>query len=231
MSQQESSRTKLKLEDIKAKIIPSRRVVWLEGADNCGKSTIVQELANLLAAAGNNVKTISQPRSCQLGEIVYKLHHDYEGVKIDGFARQLLHVASHVQGYQEMAEENIHVLLSDRSFLSSMAYGYAFPQTEDTKILEVTWIWNIEAYLIPDNLIPTHVIRFINRPHEATKAEYENYEKVNAGYDYVFSLKEMNSLKDKGTKFINIDNVAGKLSETLDTIIALISNDYDERWV
>lgn len=246
MSLQESSKTTLSLDKIKGSVIPSRRIVWFEGADNCGKSTVVKEVGRVLAKAGNNVKTISQPRSCQLGEIVYNLHHDYEGVKIEGFARQLLHVASHIQGYREMENDNLHIMLSDRSFLSSMAYGYAFPHTEETKVHEVSWIWNIEAYLIPDKLIPTHVIRFINKPHEATKAEYENYEKVSKGYNFVFTGVEdpgrldrqeipestaVKMLKERKTRFINIDNAPGKLPETVDTIIAILTNDYDERWI
>ena len=208
-------------------VINSPRVVAFEGGDNVGKTTIIARLAQRLNETGHSVQTIRQPASCQLGEAVYNLHHQYDSLPINGFARQLLHVACHLQSYYEMdrVEASPFILLSDRSFFSSMAYGWAYPTDEKTRDQEVQWIWEIETTLCPKWLIPSHVVLFRNRPYVIENTEWENYERVRDAYLKVFSLPYVvNGLKAVGTKVLHVHNDPGRQGECLDMITEFIAS-------
>lgn len=207
-------------------IINQPIVVYFEGADGVGKSTVIREVAEKLREDGFTVSLTSQPRSCKLGEIVYDLHHKYSEMPLHGFARQLLHVASHIQGYHEMERDPAHILLYDRSFISSMAYGFAYPQTPETREFEVRAIFDIETFMLPRRLKPTHIFYFSNPTHEPGDAVFENQKKIRDGYSYVLHSDYFRDYLQPGTKHAiacyAMNNQKGKQEETVKTILELL---------
>lgn len=204
-------------------IINSPLSIILESPDNCGKSSIVNTLTQKFQDNNINVLTISQPRSCQLGDIIYDLHHQYENIKIPGFSRQLLHVASHLAGYQELKDKPFQVLLSDRSFISSMAYGHAYPTSERTRNFEVQAIFDIETYMMPREVRPTHIFYLDNLPFTKGDEIWENYNKVKEGYAYVRNADWYKKwVKTYNIKSFAVQNKRGALGETVQLIYDLI---------
>lgn len=207
-------------------MINTRKIVWLEGPDNVGKTSIIEALSErCLLELGINPLVIRQPASCALGRAVYDLHHKYDDLRIDGFARQLLHVSAHIQSYTELSEI-LHltplIWLCDRSFLSSIAYGHAFPTMSSSREFETRAIFDLETQFLPNSQKPTHVVFLQNQPFitDENESSLENTEKVRQGYDTLIKLPYVKSFLPKETFLVQ--NLKGKLSETVDFIFQLV---------
>lgn len=203
-------------------VINGRPVIYFEGNDGVGKSTIVEKVSEILKENGYSVTTISQPRSCKIGEVIYGLHHQYRDLPLYGFARQLLHVACHIQSYHEMEHDASQIIISDRSFVSSMAYGYAYPQSPETREFEVRAIFDLETYMIPRRLRPTHIFYFSNPSHEKVDEVWENNKKVAEGYQYVLGCDYFKQYLKSGIQCYAVQNKKGDLDRTIQTVLELI---------
>lgn len=204
-------------------IINSPKIITFEGPDNCGKTTIIEGLKLELTERGyKNVKIVRQPASTPYGEIVYNLHHQYEDVRITGFARQLLHASAHFQFYQDFSEP-YDLILMDRSFVSSLAYAYAFPSTEHTRELEANILLEIHTHLMPQKFYPNMICVFGNEPYDHTDIDFENYDKVRKAYTWLTNWSVFKSyLKLTKCKLANVRNDNGKQETTIKTLADII---------
>lgn len=102
-----------------------------EGPDGTGKTTLSLRLVELLASRGHHSRYVSFPGRIEgsLGELVYNLHHSPERFGLRGItpaAKQLLHVAAHVDALQTTiipALESGEIVVMDRFWWSTVAYG------------------------------------------------------------------------------------------------------------
>ncbi len=111
----------------------SGRLIVFEGPDGVGKTTLSRRTVNWLTSQRVRSRYVSFP-GCQqgtLGKLVYELHHNpelFDCKDLDPTARQLLHVAAHVDALHRIigpalaAGENI---VMDRSWWSTVVYGRA----------------------------------------------------------------------------------------------------------
>lgn len=198
------------------------KIVWLEGPDNCGKSTIIKRLEEHYLLENSVVSVVSQPASCDLGKLVYNLHHDYTGLPINSFSKQLLHVASHIQYHHEqMNVKQTYITLSDRSFISTLAYFYANPVTTDKEATEnqINFLLDLELAFLPNKLTPTSVFILNNKPFERSEESYENYEKVIDGYRNVIPIVKK---RLPSTNFYWHNAKKDKIEDSIKDLIELI---------
>lgn len=163
------------------------KIVWIEGPDNCGKTTLVSELQKMF---GDQCEVVKQPSSTAFGSVIYSLHHDYQGVKVNMFSRQLLHVAAHVEYYKENTNPQSKVILNDRSFLSTIAYHTAFNEKNTNLQKEIDLILEIEMHFLHRSLRPDIIIFLMNEPFENSKKELEDYGKLREAYSEVLGISK-----------------------------------------
>lgn len=96
--------------------------IVFEGIDGAGKSTQIQLLKEWLEANGFEVETVVEPTDSDVGKLIRKLlkHPD---AKTDVFQRMLglLFAADRMLIMDKLNDES-KVIISDRSFISSLAY-------------------------------------------------------------------------------------------------------------
>ena len=100
------------------------RFVALEGADGCGKSTQVEELARWLRERGEQVITVREPGSTSLGERVRDILLDGKE-PLCAEAEALLFLSSRAQLLEEVIEPALeagHWVIADRFHLSTVVY-------------------------------------------------------------------------------------------------------------
>jgi dTMP kinase len=104
-----------------------------EGPDGTGKTTLSLRLVEWFTSRGQRARCVSSPGQTKrsLGELVYNLHHCPEQYGLDGIeptARQLLHVAAHIDTLHKTiipALECGEIVVMDRFWWSTVAYGKA----------------------------------------------------------------------------------------------------------
>ena len=124
-------------------LVPGTLVVF-EGPDGVGKTTVSREIATWLHQQGVESEQVSMPHGgTTLGEIVYRVHHEAEDAghqRIDSFARQLLHLAAHVEALRQRVRPALDagkLVLLDRFWWSTCVYGQVDGLTaEQLKALE-----------------------------------------------------------------------------------------------
>jgi thymidylate kinase len=107
------------------------QLIVFEGPDGSGKTTLSKRLVDWLAAQGKQAQYVSFPGREQgtLGSVVYDIHHSPEQfglVQIEPTARQLLHVAAHIDALRTSivpALEADQIVVLDRFWWSTLAYG------------------------------------------------------------------------------------------------------------
>ena len=112
-----------------AQLLPGTLLVF-EGPDGVGKTAVSRETATWLTEQGIENEHISLPDGgTRLGEIVYRVHHETEDDgprRIDPMARQLLHLAAHVEAIQQRIRPALaagKLVLLDRFWWSTCVYG------------------------------------------------------------------------------------------------------------
>ena len=202
-------------------MLHSSKIVYFESCDNCGKTSLIEEVEKRLTQQGLRVSVVRQPGSTNLGKSIYELHHDYENVQMNGFSRQLLHVAAHLQFYKEFRQE-YDVVLFDRSFLSCMAYAHAYPSEESARDFEVRAIFDLETYYLPSSLCPSLTVYLTNPPHtNDANPKYEGYEKVREAYSTLWKLPYLKAFLEKRPVYA-VNNASGKMEASISTIMDLI---------
>ena len=95
-----------------------------EGIDGSGKTTLIDELSKKLTESNVDFNIVREPGGSKLGEGIRELllSHDYD---VDPTSEALLMSASRAQLIQEIVKpaiDNGHVIITDRSAYSSVAY-------------------------------------------------------------------------------------------------------------
>jgi len=109
----------------------SGQLLIFEGPDGTGKTTLSLRLVEWFTSRGQCARHVSSPGQSKgsLGELVYNLHH-YPGMYglhgVDPTARQLLHVAAHIDALHETiipALKHDEIVVMDRFWWSTVVYG------------------------------------------------------------------------------------------------------------
>lgn len=117
--------------------------IVLEGIDGVGKSSQIELLNNWLQEEGYLVKTIVEPSSSDIGKLIRKqLLCEDSTDDINQQMLTLLFAADRLTLKQEMLDaknsKNI-VLISDRSFYSSLCY-------QNNQSVTSKWIWEVNRH-------------------------------------------------------------------------------------
>jgi dTMP kinase len=117
----------------------SCRYIVLEGPDGSGTTTHAALLAQRLTLAGRTVVSVAEPTGSGIGQMIRQLLR--EKTIPSAAAMQLLYCADralHMEKVVRPALERGDTVLSDRSLLSTLAYGQAFG-------LDVSWLRQVNA--------------------------------------------------------------------------------------
>lgn len=106
------------------------------------------------------------------------------------FSRQLLHIASHIEYYEQNKRPTTKTILNDRSFLSTIAYYMAFSGESGLLSKRIDLILDLEMHFLPRALQPNHIIFLLNEPFEESKEELENYSKLSKAYAEVIQYSK-----------------------------------------
>ncbi|GAA5819800.1 MAG: dTMP kinase [Methanobrevibacter sp. CfCl-M3] len=120
--------------------------ICLEGIDGAGKSTQLEHISEWLVESGFKVKKVNEPTNSDIGKLLRELLKSQDAIcedmqKVFGllFAADRLILKRELENY----EENNEIIISDRSFYSSLAYQV--PQK---------WIYTLNEYAkIPDLVV------------------------------------------------------------------------------
>lgn len=183
--------------------------IVLEGIDGSGKSTQAQLLADYIKRNGLNVKTIREPTDNEIGKLIRKLLTQKEATtptmqKTLGllFAADRMHLSQEIE---KLEKENT-VVISDRSFYSSIVYQEPS-----------TWIKELNKYVkIPDIvlLLDIDAEKSVNRT-EGTD-EFENLEFLKEVKIKYKKLAEENN----NFKIINANNGINLVSKDIQKAVA-----------
>lgn len=124
-----------------------------EGPDGVGKTTIINNIYNVLTKRGFTVVKYSFPGNDEgtLGKLIYSLHHDpnrFGILEIDVTSIQLLHLAAHVDVIERQLIPELtkgKIILLDRYWWSIYAYGRSLNINEIiiNKMIDIEKsIWN-----------------------------------------------------------------------------------------
>lgn len=197
----------------------SRKIYVFEGIDEVGKSSLIdlvsKELLNL------NIKHICVhfpgKRTKRLGELIDKIHHNQiSGYSLDltCLPLQMLHVASHIDLEQKVilpAIEEGKIVLLDRSWLSTLAYGRFGGINKKT----LSKLVGIEQEIISEKDIS--LLFYITRSHLRVSPQNE--------LDRIYNFYIKKFFNHNVVRINNNDN----LSENSDYIVNLILEDIYEK--
>ncbi|MEE1156453.1 MAG: dTMP kinase [Methanobrevibacter sp.] len=179
--------------------------IVFEGIDGAGKSTQIELLKEWLEANGYEVETLVEPTGSEVGKLIRKilLRSDSTTDRIQK-TLGLLFAADRML-IMDKLEDDKKVFLSDRSFISSLAYQEP-----------ADWIAEINKYakkpdlvLLLDLDVKTSVAR------ASGEDEFENEEfltNVRANY--------LNVIKDFNHEIINANNGINKVSSDIKKAVA-----------
>lgn len=179
--------------------------IVFEGIDGAGKSTQIELLKEWLEANGYDVETLVEPTGSEVGKLIRKilLRSDSTTDRIQK-TLGLLFAADRML-IMDKLEDDKKVFLSDRSFISSLAYQEP-----------ADWIAEINKYakkpdlvLLLDLDVKTSVAR------ASGEDEFENEEfltNVRANY--------LNVIKDFNHEIINANNGINKVSSDIKKAVA-----------
>jgi dTMP kinase len=104
--------------------VPTGRLITVEGLDGAGKTTLVEALANEVAARGCKVQTLREPGGVDLSERIRELVKD-PGHAVAARAEALLYAAARAQLVEERLQPLVEggtIVILDRFVDSSLAY-------------------------------------------------------------------------------------------------------------
>jgi thymidylate kinase len=110
--------------------LPGRLYVF-EGPDGIGKTTIIQQVAEVLEKSQNEIIRVSFPgkKIGTLGKVIYDFHHSPEAFGVNGINQkslQVLHIAAHIDCIERdilPALTSGKIVLLDRYWWSTVVYG------------------------------------------------------------------------------------------------------------
>lgn len=180
--------------------------VIFEGVDTSGKTTQIQRLCE----ENKNFISTKEPGNTPLGENLRKtiLH----GTNISKKAEFFLFLADRAEHYEKVIKPNIDkTILSDRGFISGMAYAFVNDESLDFEIL-----LKLNRYALSNNL-PEKIVFFqTNRELLKQRFKSKNIDLIEQrGFDYLLNVQE--SMK-KIIKYIDIDTLFVQADENIDKI-------------
>ena len=110
--------------------------ITFDGIDGSGKSPLAEALRKALAGQGYDVTVTKEPTDGEIGRLTRRVTKGE--LKMDMLALQILFAADraeHIAKFRGIIESKDRVLISDRYYYSSIAYGEA--AGADRKYLEV----------------------------------------------------------------------------------------------
>lgn len=185
-------------------MINQRRVVWFEGPKGVGKTTTINKFYEELKEIGLDVKifdlSITTNHSNYLDQISHRLNEYKQFVK-------------YFKGHL--------ITLVDESLIKTLVNIYLEPYKIETTDIEIQKLFEYEAHLIPDELIPTHIVFFKNPTYTKNQESWDNYKKEVQAYEEIFKkeffIKALRPLNVKKIT-INFQNLDDRINPLFDAI-------------
>ncbi|WP_303235366.1 dTMP kinase [Methanosphaera cuniculi] len=193
--------------------------IVLEGIDGSGKSTQIQLLKENLENKGYNVTVVEEPTDSDIGQIIRERLKDPEAVeKVHQIINALLFAAdrlTHKKLIDDVKHDPENIIISDRSYLSSIAY-----QNDD--VITTQWIEIINKYMPKPDLT---ILLDINEK-EALKRCADD---VSEAFEYEEFLKITREKYLKLSEFAQMKRVDASLNRTKlqDKILGIIYEELD----
>lgn len=189
-------------------IFPSKlftMYIVFEGIDGAGKSTQIQLLKKWLEDNGFSVETVVEPTDSEIGKLIRKILQRPDAAS-DRIQKTLglLFAADRMLIMDKLSDEN-KIILSDRSYISSLAY-----QTP------ANWIADINKYAkTPDLLLLLDLDVNISVNRCSGEDEFENEEFLTNVKDNYLKLVE-----NYQHEIINANNGVNKVSSDIKKAVA-----------
>lgn len=193
--------------------------IVLEGIDGSGKSTQIQLLKENLENKGYNVTVVEEPTDSDIGQIIRERLKDPEAVeKVHQIINALLFAAdrlTHKKLIDDVKHDPENIIISDRSYLSSIAY-----QNDD--VITTQWIEIINKYMPKPDLT---ILLDINEK-EALKRCADD---VSEAFEYEEFLKITREKYLRLSEFAQMKRVDASLNRTKlqDKILGIIYEELD----
>ena len=193
--------------------------IVLEGIDGSGKSTQIQSLKENLENKGYNVTVVEEPTDSDIGQIIRERLKDPEAVeKVHQIINALLFAAdrlTHKKLIYDVKHDPENIIISDRSYLSSIAY-----QNDD--VITTQWIEIINKYMPKPDLT---ILLDINEK-EALKRCADD---VSEAFEYEEFLKITREKYLRLSEFAQMKRVDASLNRTKlqDKILGIIYEELD----
>ncbi len=179
--------------------------IAFEGVDTVGKSTQIRELSKRFP----DILVTKEPGGTELGKKIRTILLE-EG---DLFARSevLLFLADRAEHTERIVRPNLHkIILSDRSFISGIAYAHVYDNIEIDTLLQLN-------RFATGNLFPDHIVLFYidekNLKERMNKKSSDNIEM--RGIEYMLNVqKTMEELID----LLKIDYIKIDATEPVESI-------------
>lgn len=190
--------------------------IALEGVEGCGKTTVINILKRRLKERGKTFQVVKEPGTTKIGNKIREiLLHDYEN-ELDLNTELLLFMASRSSMiHQVIRPIQEEFILSDRCFLSSLAYQCNF----DADLAQRIYRMHLELFEgnLPDKIffIDIHPSKALCRKSQKDINKYEKkamifHEKVYHMYKEV--LKEYSIAVDGNRRAVSIaDDIARQI--------------------
>lgn len=193
--------------------------IVLEGIDGSGKSTQIQLLKENLENKGYNVTVVEEPTNSDIGQIIRERLKDPEAVeKVHQKINALLFAAdrlTHAKLIDNAKHDSENIIISDRSYLSSIAY-----QNDDT--ITPQWIEIINKYMPKPDLT---ILLDINEKEALKRCADDDLE----AFEYEEFLKITREKYLKLSDFAHMKRVDASLNRTelQDKILGIIYEELD----
>lgn len=179
--------------------------IIFEGIDGAGKSTQIQILKEWLEDNGLDVETLVEPTDSEIGKLIRMLlkSPDAETEKMQK-TLGLLFAADRML-IRDKLDDNDKIILSDRSFISSLAYQEP-----------LDWIKEINRYVKKPDLV-----LFLDiSPDNASKRYSGEDEFENVVFLKTVKSKYLNVINDYNSKIIDANNGINKVASDIKKTVA-----------
>lgn len=175
------------------------KFICVDGPHGAGKSTLVQELSNLLSKQNIEICLTKEPTESKLGRFIRREQDNFKGQVL-----ACLVTADRYDHIEKVINPNLRsgkTVISNRYFPSSLVY-----QAMDG--VEPAFIWKLNEYVImPDLLVfvsasPKIITKRLNERKHLTRFEYSNTPQIELSlFKSAFS-----TLRSQGYNVLEIQN-------------------------
>ncbi|MDR0408337.1 MAG: dTMP kinase [Campylobacteraceae bacterium] len=182
-----------------------------EGIDTSGKTTQIEKLKSINA----DIKTTFEPGATKLGKELRAILLEKD-LQISATAELLLFLADRAEHYDKIISQNANkLIISDRGFLSGIAYALTNNQT-----LDISFLIEMNRFALGGKL-PDKIL-FFKTTKELLKSriKIKSHDKIeNRGIEYLLKVQENMEkvLKKAGIEYIILD-----ANETIENLHARV---------